>query len=153
MRIGRIILIFLSLFVLSCTTTNSNLRSISDGDVNLFLKQTPKSEEHPNAGADILYSYDYIEFYADGTSVTRNLTRIKIFNERGRNLASNSISYREGYQEVKILFANTIKPDGKIVSLDSKDIHDSSEYAGYEFYTDIKVKRFTMPAVEDDCII
>ena len=153
MRIGRIILIFLSLFILSCTTTNSNIRSISDGDVNLFLKQTPKSEEYPNAGADILYSYDYIEFYADGTSVTRNLSRIKIFNERGRNLASNSIPYREGYQEVKIIFANTIKPDGKIVSLDSKDIHDSSEYAGYEFYTDIKVKRFTMPAVEDGCII
>ncbi|MCX5850204.1 MAG: DUF3857 domain-containing protein [Deltaproteobacteria bacterium] len=153
MRVGRNILIFLSLFILSCTATNSNIKSISDGDVNLFLKQTPKAEEYPNAGADLLYSYDYIEFYADGTSVSRNLNRIKIFNERGRNFASNSISYREGYQEVKILFANTIKPDGKIVSLDSNDIHDSSEYAGYEFYTDIKVKRFTMPAVEDGCII
>jgi hypothetical protein len=63
------------------------------------------------------------------------------------------VPYREGYQEVKMLFANTIKPDGKIVSLNSNDIHDSSEYAGYEFYTDIKVKRFTMPAVEDGCII
>lgn len=153
MRIGRNILIFLSLFVLSCSITNSNIRSISAGDVSLFLKQTPKAEEHPNAGADILYSYDYIEFYADGTSVTKNLTRVKIFNERGRSFASYSISYREGYQEVNILFANTIKPDGKVITLDSKDIHDSSEYAGYEFYTDIKVKRFTMPAVEDGCII
>jgi hypothetical protein len=153
MRIGRIILIFFSLFILSCTTTNSNIRSISAGDVSLFLKQTPKAEEHPNAGADILYSYDYIEFYDDGTSVNRNVTRVKIFNERGRSFASNSISYREGYQEVKILFANTIKPDGKVIPLNSGDIHDSSEYAGYEFYTDIKVKRFTMPAVEDGCII
>jgi len=153
MRICRNILIFLSLFVLSCSTTNSNIRSISAGDVSLFLKQTPKAQEHPNAGADILYSYDYIEFYADGTSVTRNLTRVKIFNERGHSFASSSISYREGYQEVKILFANTIKPDGKVITLDSKDIHDSSEYDGYEFYTDIKVKRFTMPAVEDGCII
>ncbi len=153
MLISRIILIFLSLFILSCTTTNSNIRSISDSDVSLFLKQTPKAEEYPNAGADILYSYDYIEFYADGTSIERHLTRVKIFNERGRSFASNSISYREGYQEVKILFANTIKADGKIITLDGKDIHDSSEYAGYEFYTDIKVKRFTIPAVEDGCII
>jgi hypothetical protein len=153
MRIFRNILVFLSLFVLSCSVVNTNIKSISDGDVNLFLKQAPGASEHPNAGADILYSYDYAEFFEDGTSITRHIDRIKIFNERGRNLASKSISYREGYQEVKIFFANTIKPDGKVVPLDRKDIQDSSEYAGYEFYTDIKVKKFTMPAVEDGCII
>ncbi|PKN06328.1 MAG: hypothetical protein CVU72_05040, partial [Deltaproteobacteria bacterium HGW-Deltaproteobacteria-7] len=134
-------------------TTNSNIKSISDGDVNLFLKQAPLAEEHPNAGADILYSYDYTEFYKDGTSLSRHLYRIKIFNERGRSFASQSISYREGYQEVKIIFANTVKPDGQIIALDPKDIQDSSEHAGYEFYTDIKVKKFTMPAVENGCII
>ena len=153
MRIVRILLILLSLFVLSCSTINSNIRSITLGDVNLFLNQAPKAEEHPNAGADLLYSYSYVELYADGTSLAKNLNRIKIFNERGRSFASRSIPYREGYQEVKILFANIIKPDGKVVALDSKDILDSSEYDGYEFYTDIKVKRFTMPAVEDGCIV
>jgi hypothetical protein len=146
-------LILLPLFILSCSAVNPNIKSISEGDVSLFLNQTPKAEEHPNAGIDLLYSYTYVEFYEDGTSVARNLERIKIFNERGRNFASKSISYREGYQDVKIIFANTIKPGGKIIPLDSNDIHDSSEYAGYEFYTDIKVKKFTMPAVEDGCII
>lgn len=153
MRLIKIIFIFFSLFILSCSAVNPNIRSISEDDVSLFLNQTPKAEEHPNAGIDLLYSYNYMEFYEDGTSVTRNLERIKIFNERGRNFASKSISYREGYQEVKIIFANTIKPDGKIIPLDSDDIHDSSEYAGYDFYTDLKVKKFTMPAVEDGCII
>ncbi|MBN1366287.1 MAG: DUF3857 and transglutaminase domain-containing protein [Syntrophaceae bacterium] len=153
MRIVRTVLILLSLLVLSCSAVNPNIRSISEGDVNLFLNKTPKAEEHPNAGADLLYSYSYVELYEDGTSIIRNLDRIKIFNERGRNFASKSISYREGYQKVKILFANTIKPDGKIIALKSNDIYDSSEYAGYDFYTDIKVKRFTMPAVEDGCII
>ena len=42
MRIGRIILIFLSLFVLSCSATNSNIRSITAGDVNAYLKQAPR---------------------------------------------------------------------------------------------------------------
>ena len=154
MRIGKNILIFLSLlFIVSCSALNPDIKSISGSDVNSFLKQAPKAEEHPNAGADLLYSYSYVEYYEDGTSVTRNLERILIFNERGRNFASKSISYREGYQEVKIIFANTIKPDGKIIALDINDIHDSSEYAGYEFYTDIKVKKFTMPAVENGCII
>lgn len=153
MRIFKNILILLSLFVLSCSSVNPNIRSISEGDVNLFLNKAAKAEEHPNAGADLLYSYSYVEFKEDGTSVTRNLDRIKIFNERGRNFASKSISYREGYQKINILFANTIKPDGKIIPINKNDILDSSEYAGYEFYTDIKVKKFTMPAVEDGCII
>jgi len=153
MRIGRIILIFLSLFFLACSATNSNIRSITAGDVNTYLKQAPRPDEHPNAGADILYSYSYTEFFNDGTSVTRNLERVKIFNERGRHFAAKSISYREGYQQAKIFFANTIKPNGQVIPVDAKDIHDSSEYAGYEFYTDIKQKSFTMPAVEDGCII
>jgi hypothetical protein len=153
MRIFRNILIFLSVFILSCSTVDTNIKSISAGDVNLFLKQASGASEHPNAAADILYSYNYAEFYEDGTGITRHEDRIKIFNERGRNLSSKSISYREGYQKVKILFANTIKPDGKVVPLDMKDVQDSSEYAGYEFYTDIKVKKFAMPAVEDGCII
>jgi len=153
MRVCRFIFFLLLLFVLSCSANNSNIRSIADGDVNSFLNQAPKAEEHPNAGVDLLASYNYIEFFADGTSVSRDLIRIKIFNERGRSFASRSINYREGYQKAKILFANTIKPDGKIIPLDSKDIIDSSQYEGYEFYTDIKVKRFTMPAVEDGCVI
>jgi hypothetical protein len=153
MRIFRNILIFLSVFILSCSAVDTNIKSISAGDVNLFLKQASGASEHPNASADILYSYNYAEFYEDGTGITRHEDRIKIFNERGRSLSSKSISYREGYQEVKILFANTIKPDGKVVPLDMKDVQDSSEYAGYEFYTDIKVKKFAMPAVEDGCII
>ncbi|HUN55544.1 MAG TPA: DUF3857 domain-containing protein [Smithella sp.] len=153
MRLGRNFLIILSLFIISCANANTNIKSISEGDVNLFLKQAPDAKEHPNAGADILYAYDYTEFFEDGTSITKHIDRIKIFNERGRNLASKSISYREGYQEVKILFANTIKPDGGVVPLDQKDIQDSAEYAGYEFYTDMRVKKFTMPAVEDGCII
>jgi hypothetical protein len=153
MRITKYLMILLPLFILSCSAVNPNIISISEGDVNLFLNQAPKAEEYPNAGADLLYSYSYVEFYEDGTSITRGLDRIKIFNERGRNFVSKSISYREGYQKVKIIFANTIKPDGKIIPLDMNDIVDSSEYAGYEFYTDIKVKKFTMPAVEDGCII
>ena len=100
--------------------TNSNIRSITAGDVNAYLKQAPRAEEHPNAGADILYTYSYTEFFNDGTSVTRNIERIKIFNERGRHLASKSISYREGYQEAKIFFANTIKPNGQVIPVDNK---------------------------------
>ncbi len=153
MRFGRSILLFILTFlVLSCGTA-SNLKSITSGDVNLFLKEAPRAGDHPNAGADFLLSYAYVEYFADGTSVFRHLHRYKIFSERGHRYASVLVPYREGYQQAKILFAHTIKPDGQIVSLNMKDVRDSSEYAGFEFYTDIKQKSFTMPAVENGCVV
>jgi len=152
MRFWKVLLLIFTVCVVSCGTS-SNLKSITSGDVNSYLKDTPKAEEHPNAGADLLLSYGYVEFFADGTSVIRHLHRYKIFSERGNRYASISLPYREGYQEAKILFANTIKPNGRIVPLDVKDIHDSSKHAGFEFYTDIKQRSFTMPAVENNCVI
>jgi hypothetical protein len=152
MRFWKVLLLIFTVCVVSCGTS-SNLKSITSSDINSYLKDTPKAEEHPNAGADLLLSYGYVEFFADGTSVIGHLHRYKIFSERGNRHASISIPYREGYQEVKVLFANTIKPNGRIVPLDIKDIHDSSRYAGFEFYTDIKQRRFTMPAVENNCVI
>jgi len=153
MRINRILLFILFLLLLACGGANPHIRSVTQGNVQAYLQQTPQAEEHANAGANILYSYYYVEFFSDGTSVTRHVERVKIFNERGRSFASQTIYYREGYQRPKILFANTIKPDGQVVSLNLEDVHDSSAYAGYDFYTDIRKKRFNMPAVEDGCII
>ncbi|HRS96910.1 MAG TPA: DUF3857 and transglutaminase domain-containing protein [Smithella sp.] len=153
MRFFKYFLLLVIIFTSSCTTSHPYLRSITQEDVRSFLEQTPQAQDHPNAGADLLFSYSYVELHDDGTSVNRNIHRMKIFNERGRNFATVSISYREGYQEVDVLFANTIKPDGQVVPLNKNDIYDTAEYAGYQFYTDIKVKKFTMPAVEDNCVI
>ena len=77
MRFHRNILILLSIFILSCSAGNPNIRSISEGNVYSFLEKAPKAEQHPNAGADLLYSYSYVEFFEDGTSVTRVLGAIK----------------------------------------------------------------------------
>ena len=65
-----------------------------------------------------------------------------------------SISYREGYQKATILFANTIKADGQVVPLKSSDIYDGS--VNMRVMISIrtsKQKRFTMPAVEDGCVV
>jgi hypothetical protein len=140
------------LLCVSCSTT-SQFKSITAGNVGDYLKQTPQAAEFPDAGAILLHSYAYVEFFKDGTSVMRHVERYKIFNERGRKHATKTISYREGYQRASILFANTIKANGQVVPLAQQDIFDGTQYAGYDFYTDIKHKRFTMPAVEDGCIV
>ena len=151
-RIKFLLAVFSASFLFSCAS-NPYLKSIKDSNLKELLERSPKQEQHPNAGAILLYNYTCIEMMENGTTVTREVTRYKIFNERGYTYASKSIGYREGYQEVKVLFANTIKPDGIVVKLEEKDIMDFSPYAKYEFYTDIKEKKFTMPAIEPGCIL
>jgi hypothetical protein len=146
-----LVVVFIS-FLFSCTP-HSYFKSIINEDLNKILKNYPTQEDYPNAGAVLLNNYSYIELFNDGTSVVRELSRYKILNERGYEFASKSIGYREGYQEVKVFFANTIKPDGSVIRLEEKDIKDFAPYAKYEFYTDIKQKKFTMPAIEPGCVV
>jgi hypothetical protein len=56
MRIYKISLIVLVLFLFSCSASNPNIKSITLNDVNSYLKQAPKPEDHPNAGVDLLYT-------------------------------------------------------------------------------------------------
>nr|HPH55600.1 hypothetical protein [Smithella sp.] len=78
MRLVRNTSILLLLFIVSCSPIHPFIKSISESDVASFLQNAPRAEEHPNAGADLLYSYSYVEFFEDGRSISRNLDRIKI---------------------------------------------------------------------------
>ncbi len=152
MKTIKYIILFSICFVISCTTslpysslTNYNLREI--------LSTYPKQQDHPDTAAVALLSYSKIEMLKNGTQIAQHIKRFKIFNERGYYLAKKSIGYREGYEQVKIFYANTIMSDGTIVSLDEKDIKDYSPYSEDELYTDIKEKKFTMPGIEPNCIV
>lgn len=140
-------------FLFSCATTELPYHSLTSDNVKEALDNFPKQEDHLNAAAITLLSYSSIEMLNDGTMIYKNILRYKIFNERGYSLATQSIRYRDGYEKVKILFANTIRPDGTVVPLEKKDIKDVAPYSEYEFYTDIKQKNFTMPAIEPNCIV
>jgi len=149
-----VLMVLSAMFFASCASTgNPVIKSIADSNPVEYAKNTPKQEDHPNAPAVVLFSHLYMEINEDGTELSRETSRYKILSERGYNYARKSLRYREGYSEVKIIYANTIKADGTVVPLDIKDVKEFSPYASYDFYTDIKEKRFTMPAIEPGCIV
>ena len=141
----------LAIFALSCGA--AEIKSVKDEDIKKLLSESPKQADYPKSSAYMLVSTETTELFPDGTSIERVYQRNKIFNERGYNYGSLSLGYREGYSEVKVLFANTVKTDGTIVPLEQKDINDFAPYAKYDMYSDVKEKKFTMPALEPGCII
>ena len=131
------------------------LAAAKTDDALSLLKNAPKAADYPNAAKATLLDLEDITVNPDGT--THKITRqaMKIFNKRGRDdEAEVRIPYNASYDTIKILKARTIRPDGKIVSVDlAHDVRDSTLNAGFNTYDDSRAKSFSMPAVEDGCII
>lgn len=103
----------------------------------------PSSSHYPTAGAaylldeDILYAADKIEVV---------VVIMKIFDRRGYDYAEVVTPF---YRQAELLEVRgrTRKKDGTVIELGQEDIHEIS------VSKDLKRKRFTLPGVEDDCLI
>lgn len=134
-------------------TMSLGLPKIAPGskeEVDYLLKNAPKSTEYPNAAHAFLMDLEDITVREDGSSRKVVRSTKKIFNKRGRDEeAEVKIGFNSHFQSFQLIRARTIRPDGTIAEVKPEDIRTSrpSDYDDYE------VVAFSMPAVEDDCII
>ncbi|KPL03522.1 MAG: hypothetical protein AMJ73_06705 [candidate division Zixibacteria bacterium SM1_73] len=105
--------------------------------------QIPSSKNHPNAGAIYLLDEDILYLF-DKTQV--KVVIMKILNRRGYEYAEITTPIYGENESVEIR-GRTKKKDGSVVELKNNDIHEVSIYAN------LKKKKFSLPAIEDDCII
>lgn len=122
----------------------------SANEVKQLIESAPQAAQYPNAGSATLLDLMDVTVRPDGS--TRSVVRQtkKIFNKRGRDEeAEIKIGYNASYETIKILRARTIKPDGTILTVRPEEIRDSRP----SDYDDVAVKAFSMPAVDEDCII
>lgn len=122
----------------------------SKEEIKLLLSTAPKASEYPNAAAAFLLDLEDIQVRENGSS--RKVVRVtkKIFNKRGRDEESEvKIGYNSHHQTIQITRARTIKPDGTTVEVKPTDIRTSRP----SDYDDYQILAFSMPAVDDECII
>ena len=119
-------------------------------DAAALLASAPKASDFPNAAKDTLLDLSDITVHADGSARIWTRQAIKIFNKRGRDEnAEIKIPYVSGFETVRLLRARTIKPDGTVIEVKSSEVRDSQP----SDYDDSHIVSFSMPAVDDDCII
>jgi transglutaminase-like putative cysteine protease len=115
----------------------------------------PRASDYQDASAVILLNEGKVEIYAlseNKFSVFDRHQVIKIFDPRGYKYANVMIPYGSQSQ-VESIEARTISPDGEISVLNPDKIYDVNLYPDFVFYSDQRAKIFTMPAVENDCIV
>ncbi len=89
---------------------------------------------------------------SDLTYRIRERRRIKVLNKGGHHLSEVIVFYNTLSETLKVEEAKTIKADGEVVELDPANIRDVKSTTSL-FYTESRYKRFSMPSVEDGCVI
>ncbi len=90
--------------------------------------------------------------HSDLTYRTKERKQIKILNKGGHRYSEVMISYNIAYETLSIESAKTIKPDGEIDELNPNEILDVKATRSL-MYTESRYKRFSMPSIEDGCVI
>ena len=125
-----------------------------DPNLQNIIKTAPSGQEHPNAGALILFCDERVELKPQNTAVFYEHILVKIINERGKqNFSEIVISYDSTYEKVELEYARTIRPDGAVVPVGSRHIRDVSKYLNFPLYSNARARIISFPEIIQDCVI
>ena len=128
--------------------------TLSAQHINEILKNAPSQRDYPEAGVSILLVEESFEVFEDNTAEYDMHFMVKIFNERGKKEFSEiHIGYDSTFEEVKLDYARTIKPDGTVVYVGDKNIRDVSIYLNYPLYSNARARIISMPEITEGAII
>ena len=89
----------------------------------------------------------------DGKTLSVFRAAFRLNTSRARGLAEVNIPFNGSYEEVRVLRARTIRKNGTIVEVNPAEIRSTSPGSEYLMYDDAEAVGFSMPAVEEGCII
>lgn len=105
-------------------------------------------------GAEILFSEATLEQQLSDNGTIGSwkfYTRIKVFNQNGvEQLTKKELTYRKDYK-ISSIQGRTVKPDGRVISLEKKDIFDQEVVK--KGTTQLRAKRFAFPGLEPGDIV
>jgi hypothetical protein len=94
-----------------------------------------------------------IQIEPDGGVIETTRKAYKLFNQRARSLAEVNLPSNMGRDLLEVLVARTIKTNGAIVPVRREDMRTSSPGQEYAMYGDAVTTGFSLPAIEDNCVI
>jgi Domain of Unknown Function with PDB structure (DUF3857)/Transglutaminase-like superfamily len=147
---GVPIIVFLMLVVHAPRARAFDWAEVSDAEKN--MKSNPLD---PGAGAVVLFKRGEIQVLEKQslfwTTRIQTYTRIKIFNDAGREYANVSVDASKEVRMSKIQ-GRTILPSGQIILLDSSQVFRGRSFEAGRNYAILKTS-FTFPSVEAGAII
>ena len=127
--------------------------TVVDAQSKAAMAGAPKSSDFPDSDAVCLLDLSDVTLRPDGTVVETVRKTFKLFNQRARSLAEINLPYNSGRERLAVIAARTIKANGTVVRVRDEDMRLSSPGREFAMYGDAASTGFSMPAIEDNCII
>jgi hypothetical protein len=124
-----------------------------DAELRALIKNAPKAAQYPDSNAVCLRDTCEVFALEDGSRLAIYHRTFKLFNERARDLAEVTLPYDMAYQELTDVYARTIQKSGKVLNVRPGEIRALTNFADYPLYSDAAYASFSMPGIEDDCVI
>lgn len=139
----------LVLFVLS----QSCRASASDKLEAVTLKELNVSSQFSNDDAEVIKKITHIEIDSEFKQILTTYIAVKINSSSAlQDYSQLIISYDSYYEDVELVFANTVDLDGNRVALDKNSIQIQTPPSRY-FYKDRRNLVFSMPSVQSGSVI
>jgi len=119
------------------------------------IKTAPPASAYPNSPYARLLDLGTVTVKPDGTTIAEYRVTYKLYknNAVSKSLAEVVLPYNSSYQELHVLSAQTVKKDGTVLKVSAADIRDGGIAGEYLMYDDAHGMNFSMPGIEDDCVI
>ncbi|MGE5279984.1 MAG: DUF3857 domain-containing protein [Deltaproteobacteria bacterium] len=123
-------------------------------EVRRLIRESPAQEAYPDAGALLLLVDESVTLTDDGRLENAAHTVIKVLNDRGKEAYGEiTLPYDATYEKLDVLYARTIAPDGRVVSVGDKNVRDVSLYLNFPMYSNARARILSMPEVAPGAVI
>ncbi len=94
-----------------------------------------KPKDFPSANVVKVINDQAVVFQADGQFTnTQHLARLVLTNAGKAEVASSSLYYTKDAEKMEVIAAQVVKPDGKVIAVDKKDIQDVEQSGEMNIY-------------------
>jgi len=118
-----------------------------------LIEAAPTLSDLPDVPAVYLLIKQRYYVKEDCSTISTIHVVFKVLRKQGLSMGEISIPFEATDSTLDITLARTITPEGKIINVSEEDIKEISLFSEFPLYDNVKLKQFSMPAMEEGCII
>ena len=135
------------------TSTASKAGQVPPELANL-LKDYSAATRYPDAAIEGVLEERRVVVNVDGTSVETHRDVTRILNKRGQEgWSEGSEGYDSTHQTIRLDWARTVLPEGKVIKVAANAIKDTSPFSDYPAYDHYKQKTWSFPATAPGALL
>jgi hypothetical protein len=143
----------LGIVLLLCPTDRSITRADSAPDWLVAAGRVDLGHFADGSAAVVLG--DWTDFSVDGSGkfVETERTAIRVLNRRAAERYLQAVGYENNETKVTSIQTWAISSAGRVTQSGKKDLISEAGYAGFELYSDERIKRVVIPGAEDGSLV